>query len=227
MVYPAVRIPAKRAQTASFIFLHGLGDSGEGWSFLAEEAARQNKLQHVKFIFPDAPNQPVSLNFGMSMPSWYDIKSLGNVQAQQDEEGILKSVDRLKEIIAEEVAAGIPTERIVIGGFSQGCAVSLSASVIFDKRLAGIVALSGYLPIKEKLKSIENTINRSTPYFLGHGTYDNVVQFSNGVLTRDYLKDNLGRVNLSWNEYKGMEHSACPEELNDIMAFTESVLPEK
>lgn len=227
MVYSAVRIPARKAQTASFIFLHGLGDSGNGWSFLAEEAAKSGKLDHIKFIFPNAPSQPVSLNFGMSMPSWYDIQSLNDLQAKQDEAGILKSVDRLKEVIAEEVAAGIPTERIIIGGFSQGCAVTLATSTILDKKVAGIVALSGYLPIKEKLIRLENPTNRNTPYFMGHGTADGVVAYKFGRMSEEYLKTALSREDVTFRDYPGMEHSACPEELRDILAFTEKVLPPK
>lgn len=226
MVYPAVRISAKAAHTASFIFLHGLGDSGNGWTFLAQEAARLGgKLDHVKFIFPNAPNQPVSLNFGMSMPSWYDIKSLGDIKSEQDEVGVIKSVERLKEVIAEEVAAGIPEDRIVIGGFSQGCAVSLAASCILDKKFAGVVGLSGYLPIQTKIVELESPANRSTPYFLGHGTADGVVAFQYGKLTRDFLTSTLKRENVSWNEYPGMEHSACPEELIQLLSFTAKVLP--
>lgn len=231
MSYPAVRIPAKKIHTASIIFLHGLGDSGHGWSFLSEEAARLNKLQHVKFIFPHAPQQPVSLNMGMKMPSWYDIKELSSIQARQDEPGVLKSIDRLKQIIAEEVEAGIPTDRIIIGGFSQGCAVSLATSVVFDKPLAGVIGLSGYLPIKDTIVScsVDNkvdSINKKTPYFLGHGTSDPVVQLQYGRLSKDTLINTLDRENVSWNEYPGMEHSVCPEELDAIMKFAEKVLPE-
>lgn len=225
MVYPAIRIPAQETHTASFIFLHGLGDNGRGWTFLAEEAIRQNRLKHVKFIFPEAPNQSVSLNYGMTMQSWYDIKSLSNVQAQQDEEGVMQSIERLKQIIAEEVEAGIPTERIVIGGFSQGCAISLSTSIIIDKLLAGVVGLSGYLPIKEKLLTLETPANKSTPYFLCHGTADNVVKFSAGKLSREYLEGSLHRDNVLWNEYQDMVHTASPEETTDILAFIERVLP--
>jgi predicted esterase len=232
MSYPAVRIPAKKVHTASVIFLHGLGDSGYGWSFLSDEAARSNKLQHVKFIFPHAPQQPVTLNMGMKMPSWYDIRELSSIQAQQDEPGVLKSIDRLKQIIAEEVQAGIPTDRIIIGGFSQGCAVSLATSAVFDKPLAGVIGLSGYLPVKDTIisYSVDNkfdTINKKTPYFLGHGTSDPVVQFQYGKLSRDTLINQLGRENVSWNEYPGMEHSVCPEELDAILKFAEKVLPEK
>lgn len=232
MSYPAVRVPAKKVHTASIIFLHGLGDSGHGWSFLSDEAARSNKLQHVKFIFPHAPQQPVTLNMGMKMPSWYDIKELSNIQAKQDEPGVLKSIERLRQIIAEEVQAGIPTDRIIIGGFSQGCAVSLATSAVFDKPLAGVIGLSGYLPIRDTIVSyaVDNkldVINKKTPYFLGHGTADPVVQFQYGKLSRDVLINQLGRENVSWNEYPGMEHSACPEEIDALLKFAEKALPEK
>ncbi|ANB15364.1 palmitoyl-(protein) hydrolase [Sugiyamaella lignohabitans] len=124
MTYPAVRIPAVKAPSATVIFLHGLGDSGNGWRFLAEEAIRKKRLQHVNFIFPDAPMKPVTLNFGMQMPAWYDIPKLENVRHKQDEVGVLESVDRLKAMIEEELGKGVPSERVVIGGFSQGCAIS-------------------------------------------------------------------------------------------------------
>lgn len=224
MVYPAIRFPAKETHTASFIFLHGLGDNGLGWTFLAEEAHRQNRLKHVKFIFPDAPNQPVSLNYGMTMPAWYDIKSLGNVQSQQDEEGVMSSIERLKQLLAEEVEAGIPMDRIVVGGFSQGCAISLSTSIILDQKLAGVIGLSGYLPIKERLLALETPANRSTPYFLGHGTADRVVKFSAGQMSRDYLVQNLKR-NVAWHEYEDMVHTAGPEEVADLLAFVEQAVP--
>lgn len=226
MVYPAIRIPAKDTHTASFIFLHGLGDNGRGWTFLAEEAQRQNRLAHIKFIFPDAPQQPVSLNYGMTMPAWYDIKSLSNVWAQQDEDGVAASIDRLKQIIAEEVEAGIPTDRIVLGGFSQGSAISLSTTVLSDDKFAGVVGLSGYLPVKELLLERQTETNRSTPLFMGHGTADNVIKFSTAQLSRDYLRNELGR-NVLWHEYQDMVHTASPEEVKDILAFLEEVLPEK
>lgn len=131
MSYSAVRIPATRTPSASIIFLHGLGDSGSGWAFLAEEARRQKRLQHVNFVFPNAPTRPVTLNFGMAMPAWYDIPSLGAIRSNQDEKGIMESVETLKNLIKEQQDKGIPLNRIVIGGFSQGCAVSLAVCAVF------------------------------------------------------------------------------------------------
>lgn len=227
MVYPSVRVAAKAAHTASVIFLHGLGDTGHGWSFLAQEAARLGPLlDHVQFVFPNAPTQPVSVNMGMAMPSWYDIVALGRIEGKQDEAGVLKSVDRLRSVIAEEVAAGVPTDRIVIGGFSQGCAVALAAScVLADTPLAGVIGLSGYMPVTAKIAELETPCNKHTPYFLGHGTADSVVRFEYGTRTRDFLKNELKRDGVSWNEYPGLDHGADPEELAQVLAFIASRLP--
>lgn len=225
MVYPGIRIPAKSAHTATVIFLHGLGDTPMGWTFFAQEAARQGRLKHVKFVFAEAPNQPVTLNYGMTMPSWYDIKALGNVMGQQDEDGILASIGRLKQVIKEEIDEGIPSNRIVIGGFSQGCAISLGTSVVYDKTLGAIIGLSGYLPIHEKLTTLKRTENINTPYFLGHGTGDQVVKFEAGKLSRDYLMNDLGRTKLEWHQYENMVHTASPEEIQDIFDFLERVIP--
>lgn len=225
-LYPGLRIPARTAQTATVIFLHGLGDSPEGWAFLAQEAARQRRLQHVKFVFAKAPDQPVTLNYGMEMPSWYDIKALGNVMGLQDEEGILASVDRVKQIIKEELDEGVvDTPRIVIGGFSQGCAVSLATSVVYDKPLGGIIGLSGYLPIHERLEALKSDANVNTPYFLGHGTADQVVKFEFGKMSRDYLINNFGRTKVEWHQYENMVHTASPQEIEDLFQFLEKVIP--
>lgn len=225
MVYPGIRHPAKAAHTATVIFLHGLGDSPLGWTFFAEEAARQNRLNHVKFIFPEAPNQPVTLNYGMTMPSWYDIKALGDVIGQQDEEGILASIERLKQMIKEEIDSGIPSNRIVVGGFSQGCAISLSTSVVYDKPLAGVVGLSGYLPIHEKLAAIQPSANANTPYFIGHGTADQVVKFEFGKLSKELLVKQFHRTKLEWHQYPNMVHTVSPEEIQDVFAFLDRVIP--
>lgn len=222
-LYPGLRIPARAAQTATVIFLHGLGDSPEGWVFLAQEAARQNRLPHVKFVFAKAPDQPVTLNYGMEMPSWYDIKALGNVMGQQDEAGILASVDRVKQIIAEELEF-VDSSRIVVGGFSQGCAVSLATSVVYDKPLAGVIGLSGYLPIHNKLETLKSDANVNTPYFLGHGTADQVVKFEFGKMSRDHLINGFGRTKVEWHQYENMVHTASPQEIEDLFQFLEKII---
>jgi predicted esterase len=141
MSFPAIRVPASRVPSASIIFLHGLGDSGAGWAFLAEEARRQKRLQHVNFVFPTAPNRKVTLNFGMEMSAWYDIPSLGALRTNQDDKGVLESVEILKNLIKEQQDKGIPANRIVIGGFSQGCAISLAVRAIFLRELSFVFLL--------------------------------------------------------------------------------------
>lgn len=222
--YPAVRIPAKAAHTATVIFLHGLGDSGAGWMFLAEEARKAQRLNHVKFVFPEAPQQPVSLNFGMRMPSWYDIKELANVNAAQDEAGILESVGRLESLIKEETDAGVPASRIVIGGFSQGCAVSLATGGLTQTKLGGIVGLSGYVPIKDYIQAQNNTTNQDTPMFLAHGTADQVIRFDYGKLSRDFIINELKFKNVSWHQYEGLTHSCGFEEISDILNWLEATI---
>lgn len=225
MAYPAIRIPAKDKHTASVIFLHGLGDNGRGWTFLAEESQRQGRLRHVKFIFPEAPTQPVTMNYGMRMTAWYDLKSLGDVESLQDEEGVMSSIDRLKQVISEEEAEGIPSNRIIVGGFSQGCAISLATSVIIEKQLAAVIGLSGYFPIKDTISTLQTEANKKTPYLLCHGTSDNVIKFFNGQNSCEYLKSLFGRENVQWKQYQDMVHTASPEEALDVISFIEQVVP--
>lgn len=220
----ALTISPITKHTATVIFLHGLGDSGMGWRFLADTARSQNILSGVKFVFPNAPNKPVTLNGGMEMPSWYDIKSLDRLNdSDQDKVGMLESVDVVKKLVSTEIASGIDARKIVIGGFSQGCAVALATSVLLDKRIAGVVGLSGYLPIAQTLEGLRADTNRNTPYFLGHGTADNVVAFQYGKRSADLLKSTFGVSNLLWNEYPGLSHGVDPQELDDVLSFLEKV----
>ncbi|CAN6656988.1 acyl-protein thioesterase 1 [Trichomonascus vanleenenianus] len=223
MSVPAIRIPAAAIPKASVIFLHGLGDSGHGWSFLAEQARRRPSLNHVNFIFPHAPAQPVTLNFGMKMPSWHDITDLDSLRIE-DEAGVLRSVGTAEGLIAKEAEDGIPSNKVILGGFSQGAAISLSTSVITDKPLAGVIALSGYLPLHEKLQSLKKDVNKDTPIFMGHGTADDVVKFPYGQRSRDFLKKELGRSDVQWHEYPGLTHSADLEEIEQVLDFIESAL---
>ncbi|KAA8909604.1 hypothetical protein TRICI_004439 [Trichomonascus ciferrii] len=226
-MFPAVRIPAKATPSAAVIFLHGLGDSGAGWSFLAEEAARDGRFSNVNFVFPNAPMSPVTLNMGMKMPSWYDILSLERINAQQDEAGVLQSVETLKGLVEEQKQQGIPSERIVIGGFSQGAAVSLATSVVTEQKLGGVVGLSGYLPISDKLAQLKKDVNNSTPYFMGHGEVDDVVKFEYGKSSAEALKSSFGRQSVEFHQYPNLPHSASPQELSDLMSFLSKIIGSK
>jgi len=221
----AVKIPAASRHTATLIFLHGLGDQGRGWTFLAEQYRRLGKLDHVAFVFPNAPVQNVSMNFGMQMPSWYDISTLDDVNAAEDETGMIKSVGQVSQLIGEQIDAGIPSERIVLGGFSQGCAVALLASLTSERKLAGIVGLSGYLPLRKKMANMRTEANMKTPVFLGHGDSDPVVKYKFGVATKEALEKMKQPV--EWHSYRGLQHSAAPDEIEDLLAFLERVVPEQ
>ncbi|KAJ1927906.1 hypothetical protein EC988_010201, partial [Linderina pennispora] len=145
----SVVLKARAQHTASVIFLHGLGDSGHGWAPVAQILSRT--LPHVKFILPNAPESPVTLNFGMSMPSWYDIRSLERVTKDEDEAGMRESMIKVNKIISDEVAAGISPERIVLGGFSQGGAMTLFTGLQSELKLGGLIVLSAYLPIRDRI----------------------------------------------------------------------------
>ncbi|KAK9470630.1 Phospholipase/carboxylesterase/thioesterase [Dipodascopsis tothii] len=219
----AVRIPALAEHTASVIFLHGLGDSGNGWRFLADEFRRLQKLNHVAFVFPNAPIQKVTLNFGMEMPSWYDIQQLNKIEQSEDEAGMLESAGRLRAYVDAEIAAGIPAERIVIGGFSQGCTISVLTGLTTDRTFAGVVGLSGYLPLRDKIAGMHTAAGKATPFFWGHGTDDQVVKYEYGTASKAILEA-LGQP-LEFHTYPGMTHSTCPRELGHVLDFLERRLP--
>lgn len=241
----SITVPATTAHTATVIFLHGLGDSGAGWAPVARLLARNPKLHHVKWILPHAPVQRVTLNFGMSMPSWFDIASLdadlmSDMSADgirsdraEDQEGILKSAMAVGGIISGEVDAGIDSKRVVVGGFSQGAALSLVTGLTSERRLGGLACLSGWLPMSGKMKSMMTDAARTLPIFFGHGEKDPVVQFKYGKKSYDFLKEALKFKDaegedvkgLSWNEYPDLEHSSSPEELKDLEKWLEKVLP--
>lgn len=223
--------------TASVIVLHGLGDSGHGWRPVAQMLAKDPKLAHVKWILPHAHDNPVTLNMGMSMPSWFDIESLeldtNDELGGEDSKGMLASSVLVNQIITAEVdEANIPADRIVIGGFSQGAALSLLTGLTSERRLGGIFALSGWLPLSGKIKSMMSDRAQSLPIFFGHGTSDPVVQYKYGKQSYNLLKS-LGFQDataesikgLSWQEYAGMGHSSSPRELQDIASWLARVVP--
>jgi len=224
-------IPAVKKHTATVIMAHGLGDSGAGWVSLAENWRRRQKFDEVKFIFPNAPAIPITVNFGMQMPGWYDIVrprdtvEFGDLQAGQDEKGILKSRDYFHTLIASEIEAGIPSNRIVLGGFSQGGAMSIFSGVTSPTKLGGIFGLSCYLLLHNKLKEFipSDNPNKETPIFMGHGDSDPLVKPEWGQMTANYLGKNGWKVDLKM--YKGLEHSALPEEIDDVEKYLNERIP--
>ncbi|KAF9583596.1 hypothetical protein BGW38_009087 [Lunasporangiospora selenospora] len=214
---------ATAKHSATVIFIHGLGDSGQGWAPVGEELGQY--LPHVKFIFPNAPSQPVTLNFGMRMPSWYDIVDLGDLNQEQDEKGMLASRQQVMQIVRDEIEEnGIPANRIVIGGFSQGCVMGLLTGLTAEYKFAGIVSLSGYVPLHKKFMNMVSDANRKTPIFWGHGDADQVVRYPYGVNSVDLLKAN--KYNVNFNTYPGMGHGSCNQEIRDLLAFLKQTIPE-
>lgn len=206
---------------------HGLGDSGAGWISLAENWRRRQKFDEVKFVFPNAPNIPISVNFGMTMPGWYDIVSFENLQSQQDEVGILRSQTYFHDLIRKEIDGGIPSDRIVLGGFSQGGAMSIFSGLTSRYKLGGIFGLSCYLLIHGKVQSFipPDNANLQTPIFMGHGDSDPLVKPEWAEQTSKILKEWGYRVNLKM--YKNLQHSADPDEIDDLENYLNERIPPK
>uniref|UniRef100_H2ZKT0 palmitoyl-protein hydrolase n=1 Tax=Ciona savignyi TaxID=51511 RepID=H2ZKT0_CIOSA len=173
--------------TASVIFLHGLGDSGYGWY----EGFGQIKKSHVRYIFPNAPSMPVTMNGGFVMPSWYDLKGLGP-KSEEDEKGIKASAAKVRAIIEKEKSDhGIPSERIMLGGFSMGGALALYTAFTHPEQLGGVIALSSYLPLHQSfIKGLDghNLTVQRCPIFQGHGTADNMLPVNFGQLSHEVMK---------------------------------------
>ncbi|MDD2882669.1 MAG: dienelactone hydrolase family protein [Rhodoferax sp.] len=213
-VLPHVQIETTSNPTAAVIWLHGLGADGHDFAGLVPELDLSG-CPGIRFIFPHAPSMPVTVNGGYVMPAWYDIRG-ADLLSQQDEAGIRTSERAIQALIAREVARGIPTERIVLAGFSQGCAMALHTGLRYPQRLAGIVALSGYLPLAQTFAAERAEANAKTPIFMAHGSQDPVVIPARGEASRELLSD-LGYA-VQWHSYP-MPHSVHPREIADISAF--------
>ena len=216
---PRVELESAPNPTSAVIWLHGLGADGNDFAGLVPELDL-SACPPIRFVFPHAPSMPVTVNGGYVMPAWYDI--LGpNLVSQQDAAGIQASERAIVALIAHEVARGIPAERIVLAGFSQGCAMALHTGLRLPQRLAGIMALSGYLPLADRLVAERHVANARTPVFMAHGTQDPVVVLACGEASRDALAT-LGQP-VQWHSYP-MPHSLHPREIADISAFLAQVL---
>lgn len=199
---------------ATLIFLHGLGDTGHGWFSEMKELSRH--LPFFKFILPNAPIGKVTLNGGMKMPCWYDIYGL-HENAREDEQGVKDSCGKIESIIEEEIKSGIKSEKVFIGGFSQGGAISLYTGINLKEKIGGIIALSAYIPLRGK---IEEPKRRDIPYLLCHGTFDPVIPYEWGKMSAEWLSKK--GLNVTWKSYKGMQHESCSEEFRDILEFLQN-----
>lgn len=205
--------------TATILILHGLGADGNDFVPIAQEL-RLEGVGPVRFVFPHAPVMPVTINGGYRMRAWYDILGTEH-EGVQDEAGLRRSQQLVEALIAREKERGIPAHRIVLAGFSQGCAMALLTGLRQPERLAGIVGMSGYLPLAEKTAAERSEAGRGTPVFLAHGTHDNVIELARATASRDALKA-LG-YDVEWHEYL-MPHSVCPEEIEHLDAWLVRVL---
>ena len=204
---------------AAVIWLHGLGADGHDFVPIVPELGLPADLP-VRFVFPHAPVRPVTLNNGMEMRAWYDITP--NMR-QQDLAGIRASEQIVLKFIADEVASGIPAERIVLAGFSQGGAITLHTGLRHPQRLAGLMALSTYLPLPEQFAAEALPARSDTPILMCHGQYDGMLPLQLGAWSRDVLKER--GYDVSWHEYP-MQHQVCAEEIGHIGAWlTERLRP--
>lgn len=195
---------------ATVIVLHGLGADGTDFLSFADEL-ELSAVGPVRWVFPRAPVRPVTINNGHRMRAWYDILGTDLVR-REDEGGLRESFAAVHELLDREVARGVPAHRIVLAGFSQGCAVTLGAGLRYGQRLAGLAGLSGYLPLAASTEAERADANALTPVFLGHGQRDGVVPLARGSASRDALKQ-MG-MDVQWHDYP-MEHSVCLEEVRD------------
>jgi len=219
MSLEAIEIETGPSPTRTVIVLHGLGDSGHGFAPVAEELDL-SALGPVRFVLPHAPEQPVTINGGYVMRAWYDI--LGTDLARvEDEPGLRKSATQIEALIARENARGVASSRIVLMGFSQGCAMTLLTGLRHRERLAGLAGLSGYLPLAATTAAERSEANRDVPLFLAHGTQDPVVPYPSGVASRDALAA-LGYA-IEWHAYP-MPHSVCAQEIADLNRWLLRVL---
>ncbi|WP_229007929.1 alpha/beta hydrolase [Methylophilus sp. Leaf408] len=203
--------------SATVIWMHGLGADGHDF----EPVVQMLNLPHIRFILPHAPYRPVTLNNGYEMRAWYDIFGL-QPDSPQDEAGIKEMQVTINAMIESEISKGIPSSRIVLAGFSQGGAMALYTATRLTQPLAGVLALSTYLPLKNSLVSEQHPANRQTPIWMAHGRADTVITLATAEASKEVLK--AAGYSLEWHEY-AMAHSVCEQEINDIRSFLLRVLP--
>ncbi len=205
-----VHEPTSEAK-ATVIWLHGLGADGHDFEPVIPQLDLP-ETSAIRFIFPHAPMIPVTLNAGFVMRAWYDIKSLES-NRDEDADGIRQSATAVAEIISAETEKGIDSEKIFLAGFSQGGAIALHLGLRLERKIAGVIALSTYLPLHESLATEAHEANKSTPIFMAHGQMDPIVPINAGTMSRDYLEKH--GYEISWHQYP-MEHSVCMEEIKSI-----------
>lgn len=221
-ILEAIEIETGRNPGASIIWMHGLGADGNDFVPVVGELDLDG-TPATRFLFPHAPMRPVTINNGFVMRAWYDV-SFGDLEGNSrraDERGVRESQAQITALVEREEQRGVAPERIVLAGFSQGGAIALQTGLRYPRTLAGVMALSTYLPLAESLPKEAAAANRKTPVFMAHGTYDPVVPLVMGAGSMTFLTG-LGYA-VEWRQYP-MPHSVCPEEIRDIGAWLRRVL---
>lgn len=219
----SIEIESSKDPTASVIWMHGLGADGNDFVPIVNELGLEG-ASAIRFVFPHAPMQPVTINNGYVMRAWYDV-TFGDLEGKSrraDERGLRASQAAVARLVEREIERGTPAARIVLAGFSQGGAMALQAGLRYPERLAGLMVLSSYLPLAEHAEQEASAANAATPIFMAHGTQDPVVPYSMGAESHKRLRD-LGYP-VEWHEYP-MPHSVCLEEVHDIAAWLRRILP--
>ena len=221
-ILEAVEIETGKNPTASVIWMHGLGADGNDFVPIVNELELDG-TPAIRFVFPHAPMRPVTINNGYVMRAWYDV-SFGDLEGKSrraDEQGVRESQAHITALIEREAKRGVAAEDIVLAGFSQGGAIALQTGLRYPRKLAGVIALSTYLPLAESLLQESAPANKATPIFMAHGTYDPVVPLMMGAGSMTLLSG-LGYA-VEWRQYP-MPHSVCPEEIEDIGHWLRKIL---
>jgi phospholipase/carboxylesterase len=214
-----IQIDTAPNPTVSVIWLHGLGADGNDFVPIVGELDLTG-CPAIRFVFPHAPTIPVTINNGYVMRAWYDILGTDIVR-REDEVGLRRSQTMVEHLISQEKSRGIPADRIILAGFSQGCAMALQTGLRHPEKLAGLLCLSGYLPLHATVGTERHSANHDTPIFLAHGRDDPVIPIDRAEKSRDMLQA-LG-YHVEWHEYM-MPHSVCEEEIDDIGRWFKRVL---
>jgi phospholipase/carboxylesterase len=215
---PCIEINPTARAIGSVILLHGLGADGNDFVSLVRELKLPSTLP-IRFVFPSAPLKPITINNGYMMPAWYDITSM-SINQRSDLNGMQESIKQLENLIAHENGLGIPSNKIILAGFSQGAVIAMMTGLNFTEKLAGILSLSGYLPLTEIKLDTFNKKNQDTPLFLAHGTQDTLIPYAVGQLAFDMLKKH--HYNAEWHGY-AMAHSVCEKEIVEVATWLRSI----
>lgn len=217
-IYPALKtIVINEKGTSSVLWLHGLGADGHDF----EPVVQLLNLPHIRFILPHAPYRAITLNNGYEMRAWYDIIGL-QPDSPQDESGIRRMQLEINAMVEQERLRGIPSQRIVLAGFSQGGAIALHTATRYPEALAGVLALSTYLPLRHLLKKEKSPVNQHTPIWMAHGIHDQVIAMTTAHTAKETLEH--ADYSVEWHSYE-MAHSVNPQEIEDIREFLLKVLP--